>query len=83
VQFIAADHQLAGGQETRVLFDPVDYLAFRGLGDGDCKELMFIDREPDSNRRERLHNSLRRVIDAGNLEWKTVRIADDCTVTLK
>jgi predicted Holliday junction resolvase-like endonuclease len=70
-------------RDVKVLFDPVDYLAFRGLGEADCKEVMFIDREPDSGRRERLHNSLRRVIDGGNLEWQTVRIADDCTVTLK
>jgi|KBSSwiStaDraftv2_1062776.scaffolds.fasta_scaffold167172_3 predicted Holliday junction resolvase-like endonuclease len=70
-------------KDVKVLFDPVDYLAFRGLDDGDCKELVFIDREPDSNRRERLHKSLRRAIDGGNLEWKTVRIADDCTITLK
>jgi predicted Holliday junction resolvase-like endonuclease len=70
-------------KDVRVLFDPVDYLAFRGLGDGVCTELMFIDREPNSSRRERLHKSMRRAIDTGNLEWKTVRIADDCTITLK
>jgi predicted Holliday junction resolvase-like endonuclease len=70
-------------RDVKVLFDPVDYLAFRGLGEGDCAEVIFIDREPDSDRRERLHTSLRRAIDGGNLEWQTVRIADDCSVTLK
>jgi predicted Holliday junction resolvase-like endonuclease len=70
-------------KDVRVLFDPVDYVAFRGLGDGVCTELIFIDREPNSNRRERLHKSLRHAIDSGNLEWKTVRIADDGTITLR
>ena len=70
-------------KDVRVLFDPIDYVAFRGLGDGVCTELMFIDREPDSSRRERLHKSLIQAIEGGNLEWKTVRIADDCTITLK
>jgi predicted Holliday junction resolvase-like endonuclease len=70
-------------RDVKVLFDPVDYLAFRGLGEGDCAEVIFIDREPDSDRRERLHTSLRRAIDDGNLEWQTVRIADDGGVTLK
>ncbi len=70
-------------RDVKVLFDPVDYLAFRGLGEGDCAEVIFIDREADSDRRERLHTSLRRAIDGGNLEWQTVRIADDCSVTLK
>lgn len=70
-------------KDVKVLFDPVDYLAFRGLGDGDCKELMFIDREPNSDSQERLHKSMRRVIDSGNLEWKTIRIADDGTITVK
>jgi predicted Holliday junction resolvase-like endonuclease len=70
-------------KDVKVLFDPVDYLAFRGLGDGRCTELIFIDREPESNRRERLHKSMHRVIDSGNLEWKTIRIADDGTITAK
>ena len=70
-------------KDVRVLFDPVDYLAFRGHSEGGCKELIFIDREPDSNPRESLHNSMRRAIDSGNLEWKTLRIADDGTITVK
>ena len=70
-------------KDVRVLFDPVDYLAFRGLGDGVCKELMFIDREPDSSGRERLHKSMRHAIDSGNLEWKTIRIADNGSITVK
>jgi predicted Holliday junction resolvase-like endonuclease len=70
-------------KDVRVLFDPVDYVAFRGLGDGVCTELIFIDREPNSNRRERLHKSLRHAIDTGNLEWKTIRIADDGRITLR
>ena len=70
-------------KDVRVLFDPVDYLAFRGLGDGDCKELMFIDREPNSDSQERLHKSMQRAIDSGNLEWKTIRIADDGTIKVK
>jgi len=70
-------------KDVRVLFDPVDYLAFRGLGEGDCKELVFIDRVPNSDSQERLHKSMRRAIDSGNLEWKTIRIADDGTLKVK
>lgn len=70
-------------KDVRVLFDPVDYLAFRGLGHGVCKELIFIDREPDSSGRERLHKSMRDAIDSGNLEWKTIRIADNGSITVK
>src|SRR5712664_2639165 len=36
-------------RDVKVLFDPVDYLAFRGIGEGDCREVMFIDHEPDSS----------------------------------
>ncbi len=70
-------------KDVRVLFDPVDYLAFRGLGEGECKELVFIDREPNSDSQERLHKSMRHAIDSGNLEWKTIRIADDGTLKVK
>jgi predicted Holliday junction resolvase-like endonuclease len=67
-------------RDVRVLFDPVDYLAFRGLCLGDCKELIFIDHEPETTHREAFHKSLERTISRGNLEWKTVRIADDGTI---
>ena len=70
-------------KDVRALFDPVDYVAFRGLADGVCTELIFIDRKANSNRRERLHKSLHHAIDSGNLEWKTVRIADNGRITLR
>lgn len=69
-------------RDVKVLFDPVDYLAFQGMSAGDCGAAIFIDRRPDSRRREKLHKSLERAISGGNLEWRTVRINDDATITL-
>lgn len=70
-------------RDVKVMFDPVDYVVFRGLCTRECTEAVLIDREPDSSRREKVQNSLERSIRRGNLEWKTVRIADDGSITLE
>lgn len=70
-------------RDVKVMFDPVDYVVFRGLCTRECTEAVFIDREPDSSRREKVQDSLERSIQRGNLEWKTVRIADDGSLTLE
>ena len=70
-------------RDVKVLFDPVDYLAFRDLAIGQCTDVVLIDREPTSRDRENLHASIERSIREGNLEWLTVRISDNGRVTFK
>lgn len=62
-------------QDVKVLFDPVEYVVFRGLN-ADCgvKAIEFVDRAPDSTRREQVQESLRKVIAKGAVEWGTYRI---------
>jgi predicted Holliday junction resolvase-like endonuclease len=63
--------------EVKVLFHPVEFVAFRGLSDDRCSAIVFVDRPAESSRRERLQQSLRRAIRAGNLEWQTLRVDAD------
>ena len=67
-------------QDVKVVFHPVEYVAFRGLTHGEPKAIEFIDREADSAERERLQASIERAIRAGNLEWHTYRVDTDGSV---
>jgi predicted Holliday junction resolvase-like endonuclease len=66
---------------VKLLFHPIDYVAFRGLTDGRCTAVEFLDREPDSARHEKLQRSIDTALRSGNVEWVTMRIADDGKVT--
>lgn len=64
-------------RDIRLLFHPVDYVAFRGLSDGSCTAVEFIDREATTNAHAALQRSIEHCIRAGNFKWITMRIADD------
>lgn len=62
-------------QDVKVLFDPIEYVVFRGLNtDSGVKAIELVDRAPDSTRREKVQESLRKVIAEGAVEWGTYRI---------
>ena len=68
-------------RDVKLLFHPIDYVAFRGLTNGRCTAVEFLDREPDSARHEKLQRSFDTALRAGNVEWVTMRIAEDGSVT--
>ena len=76
---LLGDQPLAD-KDVKVLFDPVDYLVFRGLSKERCEALVFVDHPADSKRRERLQSSLQHAIKAGNLDWQTLRVDDEFRV---
>lgn len=63
--------------DMKLLFHPVDYVVFRGLSDGHCTAVDFLDCAPVSTAHERLQRSIERTIDAGEYSWITMRIEDD------
>jgi predicted Holliday junction resolvase-like endonuclease len=67
-------------EDLKLIFDPVDYVAFRGLSKKRCKSIEFIDREPMSRRQEKLQKSLDRALRGGNVSWITMRVADNGNV---
>lgn len=68
-------------RDIRLLFHPVDYVAFRGISEGSCSAVEFIDREPTSSAHEQLQRSIENTISAGNVSWITMRIDDDGRVS--
>jgi predicted Holliday junction resolvase-like endonuclease len=63
--------------DVKVLFHPIDYVVFRGLSQGEARDIAFVDRPPSSTLHERVQRSINRVIKAGNIEWQTLRIDQD------
>jgi len=66
--------------DLKLVFDPVDYVAFRGLGERQCTSIEFIDCEATSRSQERIQRSLSHALEAGNISWVTMRVADDGSV---
>lgn len=67
--------------DIKVLFHPVQYVAFRGLTAREPTDVEFIDAPPQSKAAERLHQSIDATIAAGNIEWQTYRVGEDGCVT--
>jgi predicted Holliday junction resolvase-like endonuclease len=69
--------------DVKILFDPVDYIAFPGLSNEKPGRITFIDAPAANSEEERIQSSIEKAIDAGNLEWCTLRIGDEGTITRK
>lgn len=61
-------------QELQALFDPVDYVAFRGLHGAKVRGVELIDRPATTARHERVQASIAKTSRAGAVEWRTWRI---------
>ena len=67
-------------RDVRVLFDPVRYVAFRGLTQDNPTAIELIDDEPTTVERERFLRSLEGVLAKGNIDWATWRVTATGTV---
>ena len=62
-------------QDVKVLFHPLDFVAFRGLNSvAGTRAVEFIDREPSDAGREKIQTSLMKTLKAGNVEWLEYRV---------
>lgn len=68
-------------RDVKLLFNPVDYIAFRGLSRQSCTAVELLDREAASRERERLQRSIESTIVAGDVFWMTMRIEENGKVT--
>jgi len=65
-------------RDVRLLFDPIEYLVFRGLTDGEgISKISFVGKTPQSKRQETIIDTLEKSIRQGNYEFTLIRISDD------
>lgn len=68
-------------QDVKVIFHPVEFVAFRGMSDGDVAKVVLIDRPAESKEHEKLQQSVLQAVESGNYAWKLLRIDSEGRVT--
>lgn len=71
----------ANPNDVKVIFDPVEYLVFRGLTARHCTLIELVDHPAETSQREQAQESIARAIKAGNIEWQTFRVQPNGTIT--
>jgi predicted Holliday junction resolvase-like endonuclease len=70
-------------QDVKVLFDPVDYIVFRGLNHEGVNEVRFVNHEPKNFVEERIVRSIAKVIKTGDVEFNVLRVNKDGTIAMQ
>jgi predicted Holliday junction resolvase-like endonuclease len=61
--------------DVKPLFDPIDYVIFDGMNASPAvTRVVLFDGPALGHTRERVQRSIQRALEAGNYEWKTVRM---------
>jgi predicted Holliday junction resolvase-like endonuclease len=64
--------------DAKPLFDPVDYVIFDGMNAAPgVRRIVLFDGPALGHARERVQRSIQRALEAGNYEWRTVRMGKD------
>lgn len=63
-------------QDVKVIFNPVNYVVFRGLNSNGVRTVELVDSPAETKAHERIHQSIAAALRAGNVEWATLRIED-------
>ncbi len=65
-------------RDVRLLFDPVEYIVFRGLTNGTgVSKVSFVGKAPQNKRQEKIIDTLHKSIKKGNYEFTLIRIDDN------
>jgi predicted Holliday junction resolvase-like endonuclease len=63
--------------DARFLGNPVDYVVFRGLSEGEVEDIIFVDiktgKSANLNRSER---QVREVVEKGKVSWRTISLGE-------
>jgi predicted Holliday junction resolvase-like endonuclease len=66
--------------DVRVIFDPVTYIVFNGMGEGRPREIILLAKPVQSSRAERLQSSIERAVQNGNFEFRALHVGKDGSV---
>lgn len=69
-------------QDVKVIFDPVDYIVFDGMAQKDIRRVLLLASAPQDRETERVYASLEKTIKNGNIDFKTLQVADDGALRL-
>lgn len=64
-------------QDVKLIFDPVEYVVFDGMSRGHVRQVLLMAGRARSREQEQVHGSIAAAIRKGNLEFRTLRVADN------
>jgi len=68
-------------RDIRLIFDPVEFVAFKGLTDGEgIASIAFVAKAPRNKSQERIMNSIETTIKNGDYDFTLIRINDNGAV---
>lgn len=68
--------------DAKVIFHPIDYVVFNGMkNNARMKNIIFLDREGATAEQRRLQRSIQKTVEKGRIEWQTLRVGEDGTIT--
>ncbi len=68
-------------QDVKVLFDPVTYVVFKGMSEGEVSEIALLGRPPEDAGTEVIQKSIQQAISSGNVEFKTLHVDNEGTIS--
>ncbi len=63
-----------------MIFDPVTYVVFDGMSEGDLSTILLLAKPPEDKTAERIQSSIEKVIKNGNIEFRTLHVDRQGTV---
>jgi predicted Holliday junction resolvase-like endonuclease len=63
--------------DVKVIFDPVTYVVFHGMGSGRLREIVLLANPAKSATAERVQNSIETAVKKGNVEFKTLHVDNE------
>jgi predicted Holliday junction resolvase-like endonuclease len=63
--------------DVKVIFDPVTYVVFHGMGSGRLREIVLLSDPAKSLAGERLQSSIEGAVMSGNFEFRTLHVDKD------
>lgn len=64
-------------QDVKLIFDPVEYVVFRGDAARDIREILLVAEPPSSSASERAKDSVAAAVRKGNVEFATLRVTEE------
>ncbi|MFC2162784.1 Holliday junction resolvase-like protein [Candidatus Altiarchaeota archaeon] len=59
--------------ECRFMGNPVDYIVFKGMAEGDIHEVVFLEVKTGKSRESRIQKSLKKAVESGKVSWNLYR----------
>ena len=63
--------------DVKAILHPIDFVAFRGMEQGDVTDVTLLSRKLSSPKLEKIHNAIADVVKKKSYDWKVLRVSQD------